>query len=174
MSRITLIAAAASNGVIGCDDNTMPFHISEDLKHFRKTTEGHVVVMGRKTFESLNRKPLPNRTNIVLSRQRLQMEEDVSKDYGPTTRLIFTPNFNTAFIDWLRSLDDEIFIIGGGEIYGQTIDIADRLIISHIPFPAQGSVKFPEIDLDKWEVTDTQFYREASFPFCIVTYEKIK
>jgi dihydrofolate reductase len=120
----------------------MPWHEKEEFQHFKKTTLGFPVIMGRKTFETLG-KPLKGRENIIVTR---------NKD--------FTVNFDETKI--FHSLEDAInycdsknsekaFIIGGGQIYKQAISIADEMILSFMKFEAEGEVKFPEINYEKWE-----------------------
>ncbi|MCI2081908.1 MAG: dihydrofolate reductase [Bacteroidales bacterium] len=137
---ISLIAAIGRNNVIGRDGG-MPWHISEDLKHFKKITVGHTVVMGRRTWESLGCKPLPNRRNIVISGSMpLASGIEVRHDAG--------------FLEQYRgnSCEEEIFIIGGGQLYGKTIGIADKLYITETDIPIEGAdTFFPKIDLKEWD-----------------------
>lgn len=111
---VSIIVAVAENGVIG-DRNTLLWHISEDLKHFKRTTTGHPVVMGRKTFESLGR-PLPNRTNVVITRQALELP-------GCTT----AHSLEEALA--LFPADEEVFVIGGAQIYAAALPVADRFYL---------------------------------------------
>lgn len=133
---ITLIAAVSSNNVIG-NENTIPWHIPEDFKHFKKTTMGKTIVMGSATWDSLPIKPLPNRINVIISRNR-------NEDIG------FWVNNITDAIEY----SDDVFVIGGQSIYNATIDKADKLIISRIPIEVQGDTFFPEIGKD-WELSNT-------------------
>lgn len=139
---ISLIVAIARNGVIGKSSGEMSWHVSEEFKHFKNTTKGFPVLMGRKTFETLG-KPLKERLNIVLTRN---------------------PEYKTQFDDVLifSSLDEainfcrekkfeKIFIIGGAEIYKIAIPIVDEMIISRMKFTAEGDVYFPEFDESKWK-----------------------
>ena len=151
---LSLIAVLGPSGELGIR-NGLLWHISEDLKHFKALTMGHTVIMGRRTYESLG-KPLPGRSNIVLSRSGKKLE------------------------GILRDLNDqpEVFIIGGAQVYHQTIHLADRLYITHVqaPLPAEGAdVFFPPIDPLQWQETARQdFSRGANFPypFSFVTYER--
>lgn len=168
MAKITLIAAMSLNGVIG-NDNDIPWKSREDLKHFKDTTLGGVVIMGRKTFESMGSKPLSGRVNIALS---ASLECGFVSYVNESDSLHFAKDIPIA-IKLASSIGDKkIFVIGGGEIYKQTIDIADELIISHIHKPVQGTVKFPEIDLDVWKVSKIDHRLESDPPFTIVTYVK--
>jgi dihydrofolate reductase len=140
--KIIVISAVAQNGVIGRSNGDMPWHIKEEFQHFKKTTLGFPVIMGRKTFETLG-KPLKGRLNIIITRDKERTFEfdDVKKFYS----------LNEA-IDYCRTLNPEkTFIIGGGEIYMQGIDIADEMIISFLDFEADGDVYFPEIDEEIWK-----------------------
>jgi dihydrofolate reductase len=139
-----IIAAVAQNGVIG-KAGLVPWYSAEELKHFKKTTIGYPLVMGRKTFESL-KKPLKSRVNIVISTQP-----------GPVTEndeVKFFNGLEKAFQYCLSELKAEkVFIIGGGEIFDQTINEADEMIISLMNFEVDGDVYFPEMDYEIWEET---------------------
>lgn len=124
----TLIAAHDPNLVIG-KDGALPWRYPEDLKHFKEHTTGQVIIMGRGVFEELNEKPLPNRRNIVLSR---------TKNYSNVETY---PSLENA----LEEISDkEVFIIGGGVLYKQTINSADKLIITEVKKEYQGDTYFPE------------------------------
>ena len=139
-SELTIIAAASTNNVIGFD-NKLIWNIPKDLKRFKELTQGHSVIMGRKTFESLPN-PLPNRRNIVVTR---------NKDYSPEG------------IEVLSSIEDALdvcredlqpFIIGGGEIYSQTINLVDKIELTRVYKDYQGDAFFPDIPLDKFELVN--------------------
>lgn len=136
---ISIIVAIAKNGVIGCH-NRLIWHISEDLKRFKRITSGHPVVMGRKTYESLGR-ALPNRQNVVISRDTTLQIEGVAVVSSIEQAVGLFPR------------DEEIFIIGGGEIYNQTISIADKLYITRVDQSPQGDTFFPDIDLQEWQLS---------------------
>jgi len=155
--KIILIAAHDPNLVIG-KDGDLPWHYPEDLKFFKKTTMGHPLLMGRKVFESFHEKPLPGRESVVLSR---------SKSYNH----VRTFTSIDAALDYLSG-HDTVFIIGGGEIYKQTIDMADQLIITEIHQTYPGDTYFPEYRDDVgsiWEETERQNKRE----FSIVKYNRL-
>jgi dihydrofolate reductase len=157
--RIIIIVAVATNGVIGRVNGEMPWHVKEDFQHFKKTTMGSPIIMGRKSFESLG-KPLKGRENIVVTR-------NVNLNYDFDDVKIFL-SLNEA-IEYCKSLNKEkIFITGGGEIYKQSISSADEMIISHMKFEAEGEVKFPEIDMNEWYI-DSKDDREQ---FAIITYKR--
>jgi len=136
---ISIIAAVAENNVIG-KDNDLIWHISEDLKRFKRLTSDHPIVMGRKTYESLPFKPLPKRKNIVISSQKgLKFE-------GATV----VNNIEDALAEC--DPEDEVFICGGAIIYNCFIDIADKMYITLVYKEFEGDTFFPEIDLDKWKL----------------------
>lgn len=142
--KVALIAAMASNRVIGMD-NGMPWHLPEDLKYFKATTLGKPIVMGRKTFDSLGR-PLPGRTNIVISRQQgLQLGGAEVFD-SIETALTFAAQ--KAVADGV----DEVMVIGGETLYRQALDQADRLYLTRIDAAPEGDAWFPEFDEGAWEL----------------------
>lgn len=155
--KLIIISAIAQNGVIGRSNGDMPWNIKEEFQHFKNTTLGFPIIMGRKTFETLN-KPLKGRLNIIITRNKERNFEfdEVRKFHS----------LNEA-IDYCRTLDTEkTFIIGGGEIFEQGIYLADEMIISHLDFEAEGEVYFPEIDEKFWKIES----REKRNQFDIVRY----
>ena len=137
-SELTIIAAASTNNVIGFD-NKLIWNIPKDLKRFKELTQGHSVIMGRKTFESLPN-PLPNRRNIVVTR---------NKDYSPEGIEVFSSIEDAIYV----CKDDlQPFIIGGGEIYSQTINLVDKIELTRVYKDYQGDAFFPDIPLDKFEL----------------------
>ncbi|MCL9816166.1 dihydrofolate reductase [Natronocalculus amylovorans] len=144
--EIALIAAVAENGVIGAD-NEMPWHLPEDLTHFKQTTMGHPVIMGRKTYESITSAingPLPGRTNIVLSRSDPTVHDGV----------IVVDGISTA-IDVAREHDDDrIFVIGGATVYEQFLPHADRLVLTELETAYDGDTTFPTWDHTVWVEAD--------------------
>lgn len=158
---ISIIAAIARNGVIG-GNNNMPWHIGEDLKHFKAITSGHPVVMGRKTFESLG-KALPNRRNIVITRNAGYEAPGAETTTSLENALsLFGP-------------DEEVFIIGGGEIYRQAMNSADRMYLTHIDADYDGDTRFPEIETEDWEITFSEKHdhgEQFPQPFEFVNYER--
>ncbi len=138
-NALTLIVATGENNSIG-KDNDLIWHLSDDLKHFKKLTNGHHIIMGRKTFESFP-KPLPNRTHIVITRQT---------DYKAPDGVIVVNSLADA-IDASRK-DNQPFIIGGGEIYKQSMSLVDKLEITRVHSVFENAdTFFPEIDTTKWE-----------------------
>lgn len=138
---ISLIVAIAKNGVIGKSNGKMSWHVKEEFQHFKDTTFGYPIIMGRKTFETLG-KPLKGRLNIIVTR---------NKNYKTEFEEVIIKTSLEEAIDYCKSLNPEkIFIIGGAEIYKQSFDIVDEMIISYMKFDADGDVKFPEFDKQKW------------------------
>ncbi len=143
-ARISLIAAVARNNVIG-SDQSIPWHIPSDFAWFKQTTMGKPMIMGRKQFETFP-KPLPGRPHIVITRQ---------SDYAPEGVTVCHSLLDA--LDLARDMAeeaglDEIMVIGGGDIYSQAIDLADRLYISHVDLEPEGDVRFPAIDPAKWGI----------------------
>lgn len=144
--KIAMIAAVGSNGVIGAG-NAMPWRLPSDFAHFKRTTMGKPLIMGRKTFESIG-KALPGRINIVVTRQ---------KGYQPDGVLVI--DSLDAAIDHARTIAraegvDEVFIGGGGELYREAMPLADRLYITEVDLAPQGDTVFPSIDHNVWVVVD--------------------
>lgn len=151
---LILITAVAKNNVIG-KNNDLPWRIPEDWKFFKSMTTGKTILMGRKTFESLG-KPLPNRKHLVITRQPDYQVPDGVEVYATIdSALAVHPN-------------EDVMVIGGGEIYKQTIDRADTLYITHIDREVEGDTYFPDIDKSKWHET----WREPHDGFIFVKYER--
>ena len=160
---VSIIVAVAQNGTIG-DKNSLLWHIKEDMRFFRTTTSGHAVIMGRKTFESLGSKPLPKRTNIVITRQDVEFE-------GALT----AHSLQEAIA--MAEGDEEIFIIGGAQIYAQALECADRLYLPLVEKDYEGDTSFPEIDYRYWQLVAEQRHErgeEYEYPFSFLTFDKVK
>ena len=158
---INIIVAVAENGVIG-DKNSLLWHISEDLRNFKRITSGHPVIMGRKTFESLGR-PLPNRTNVVITRS------DSGFD-GCTT----VHSLEEALA--MFPAEEEVFIIGGAQIYAQALPAADRFYLTRVGRAYEGDTRFPEWNESEWRLVSCErFERGEQFdaPFTFEVYERI-
>ena len=140
--RIALICAMARNRVIG-RGNALPWRLPVDMKHFRALTTGHVLLMGRKTFESLGR-PLPNRTNIVITGQRDYAAEGALVAHSLDDALALATKH-------VSSDSPEIFVIGGENLYAQMLPRADRLYITLVETEAEGDAWFPHFDHDQWQ-----------------------
>lgn len=159
---LSIIVAAAENRVIG-NENALVWHISADLKHFKQLTTGHTVIMGRKTFESIG-KALPRRWNIVISRN---------------------PDFRVDGCERAGSIEEalemveeenEVFVIGGGTIYKELWDRADRLYITLVHTVVEGDTFIPEIDSSKWKIVDRQDFKAGEkddFDYSFIDYRRI-
>jgi dihydrofolate reductase len=154
MTNVTMIAAVGRNGVIG-DGSEMPWHLPEDLKFFKRTTMGHPMIMGRRTFETMG--VLPGRRSIVLTRQPEWRHADVEAAHSLAEALA------------LAGPADEVFIVGGGEIYREAMPYAARLVITEVDQEPEGSVTFPDIDPEQWEETEREPGGEG---FVWVTYTR--
>lgn len=135
--HVVLVAAVADNGVIG-DGDAIPWHLPEDLKHFKAVTMGHTLVMGRRTFDTIGR-PLPGRTNIVVTRQT---------DWGPEGVLVASSV--EAAIELAQSNDGDVMVMGGGQIYAAAMPVADRQVLTEVHLRPEGDVFYPEFDRDEW------------------------
>ena len=158
---VSIIVAIAQNGTIG-DKNSLLWHIKEDMRFFRTTTSGHPVIMGRKTFESLGSKPLPKRTNIVITRADREFE-------GALTAHSLEEAIRMA------GDDEEIFIMGGAQIYREALNVADRMYITHVERDYEGDTAFPEIDYSQWRLVDVVRHErgeEYESPFEFRTYDR--
>ncbi|MBQ5754007.1 MAG: dihydrofolate reductase [Alistipes sp.] len=158
---ITIIVAVAENGMIG-DNNSLLWHIREDMVRFRTITSGHPVVMGRKTYESIGR-PLPKRTNVVITRSDLQIEG---------CRMAHSLEEAFAMFDD----EEEIFVIGGAQIYRQALPFADRLLLTVVHHSYEGDTSFPAIDETQWyECSRERFERgeEFEYPFSFVELRRM-
>ena len=159
-----IIVAIADNNAIG-KDNALLWHISEDLKFFKRTTMGCPVIMGRKTFESIGR-PLPKRTNIVVSRSGYDAPEGV----------VVVTSLEDAFAAVQSSDVERAFVIGGGQIYAQAMSLADRLIVTHVHTVIEDAdTFFPDVDPSVWSVADRselQTDSETGYTFEFVEYVK--
>ncbi len=137
---LSIIVAVAEGNVIG-KDNSLIWHISEDLKRFKRLTENHTVVMGRKTYMSLPFRPLKNRRNIVITKGKNHIEG------------VETAHSVEEALELCKG-EDEVFIIGGASIYEQTIDIADKIYLTKVLKEFEGDTFFPEISDKKWIVSE--------------------
>ena len=137
MSRVSLIVAMANNRVIGIN-NTLPWHLPADLKHFKTLTMGHHILMGRKTYESIG-KPLPGRTSVVITRNHDYRAEGVTIAHTLEEAIALSDD------------DTEIFIIGGAELYRQAIQLSDRIYLTEIELETTGDAHFTELDKNVWQ-----------------------
>ena len=160
---ISLIVAMGKNREIG-KENQLLWHLPKDLKHFKDLTSGHPIIMGRKTYESIG-KPLPNRTNIVISRRNDWFEEGI----------LIVGSIKEA-VKFAKKIDEEVFIIGGGNIYEQTIDLADKLEVTLVDAVLDADTFFPKINEKIWQKTNEERHQKDEkneFDFCFQTYERV-
>ena len=159
--NITIIAAVSENNVLG-KNNKLIWHIPDDLKRFKKLTIGHSVVMGRKTFESMN-KALPERKNIILTRNKNYKAKEILIAHNVQEALNYCEN------------DNQPFIIGGGEIYNLFLNISDKIELTRIHKLYNGDAFFPEILENKWRLINSKknnFNNDKSLKFSYLTYIK--
>jgi dihydrofolate reductase len=158
-TRISIIAAMARNHVIGID-NRLPWHLPEDLKHFKTLTMGHHIVMGRKTFESLPG-VLPGRTSVVITR---------SPVYQAPGCLVVNSIDNALAA---CKGDAEAFIVGGAELYAQALALANRLYLTEIQADFDGDARFPDFDRGQWREVSREAHRSAAgLEYHFVTYDR--
>lgn len=160
--EITIIVAAADNDAIG-KNNKLIWHLSDDLKRFKELTNGHHIIMGRKTFESFP-KPLPNRTHVVITRQ---------SSYKVPDGVILVNSLEDA-IDASKT-DAQPFIIGGGEIYKQAMDIADKIELTRVHETFEADAFFPEVNKSIWKETENIMHpkdENHKYAFSFLTYER--
>lgn len=164
---VAMIAAVGENGIIG-SDGAIPWRLPTDFAHFKRTTMGKPLIMGRKTFESIG-KPLPGRTNIIVTRQA---------EYRPEGVLVFhSLGEALAHAQEIAAADgvDEVMIGGGGEIYREAMPLAERLYVTHVAASPPGDVRFPLIDPKQWEVDATpelQRTERDSADFTVKVYRR--
>ncbi len=165
---VSLIAAVAQNGIIGRNDASgkpdLPWHLPDDFQFFKNATSGHPIIMGRKSLDALG-KPLPKRTNIVVTRNReFQM---------PGVTVAHT--LNEALTEARKVEDSEIFVIGGAEVYAMALPVANRLYLTEIQKAYEGDTHFPAFDKTEWQETSRRHHpaderHETAFDF--VVYER--
>lgn len=164
--KISMIAAVGKNLVIG-KDNDLIWNLPDDMKFFMQTTSGHHVIMGRKNFESIPKKyrPLPNRTNIVITRQ---------SSYDAPGAIV-VHDLDSAITIARQNAEKEVFIIGGGQIYSMALDMADYLYLTEIDASFEGDAFFPEFNKDEWkELARVHHYADErhAHAFDFVTYAR--
>ncbi|NLV04630.1 dihydrofolate reductase [Haloarcula rubripromontorii] len=158
--KVSLIAAVAANGVIGADGD-VPWQYPEDLTHFKQTTVGHPVIMGRRTFESIQRDldgPLPKRLNIVLTTTPNRLPDSVTAVTSTTAALSAAADSGAS----------TTYVIGGATVYEQFLPRADELILTELAASYDGDTVFPTVDWSCWTETDRKAHRE----FVIVSYTR--
>jgi len=161
MSTISILVAMAKNRTIGIN-NTLPWRCPEDLKHFKSLTMGHHMIMGRKTFDSIGR-PLPGRTTVLVTRDRNLKVEGCLIAHSLPEAIDACPK------------DDEIFIVGGADIYTQSLSISQTLYVTEIQQDVEGDAHFPHFDSHEWQETSRDKRTQESpqpLAFHFVTYNK--
>jgi len=160
---VSLVAAVADNGVIGREGG-LPWRLPNDLRFFKLLTLGHAVIMGRRTWDEIG-KPLPNRRNIVVTRSK-------DRDFPGAER---APYLGSALA--LVMAEDEVFVIGGGEIYRQALPMANRMYLTHVHAEVEGDTRFPEWDPAEWTVVSEERHEadeRHAYAFTIRRYERIE
>jgi len=154
---VTLVAAVGSNGVIGREGG-LPWERTGDLAHFKSLTMGHVLVMGRRTYESIGR-PLPGRRSVVITRQAAWSAPDA---------VVACHDVESALAR-AAQLDPEVFVIGGEQVFAATLPVADRLVLTHVEQAPEGDTWFPAVDWSRWREVSRQSYDG----FDIATYAQL-
>ena len=158
---VTIIAAAAENNALG-KDNDLVWHLPDDFKRFKRLTSGHHIIMGRKTFESFP-KLLPDRTHIVITRK---------KDFNPDG-VIVVHSMEEALK--AAKMDEQAFIIGGGEIYKMGLEHADRIELTRVHGEFEADAFFPDFDKSNWQLNNDQFHdkdEKHDYSFTYLTYDR--
>ena len=139
---VTIVAAVARNGVIGAGGG-MPWHLPDELRLFKETTLGHVLVMGRRTYESIGG-PLPGRTTVVVTRNR---------DWAPESGEVVVAHGIEEGLQRAAAIDEEVFVVGGGEVYAAAMPHTDRLLLTRVDQEPEGDTTFPDVDWREWSET---------------------
>jgi dihydrofolate reductase len=160
--RVTLVAAVARNLVIG-DGGAIPWRLPGEQAMFKALTMGHVLVMGRLTYDSIGR-PLPGRTTVVVTRQ-----PDWAPAGGPFERVLVAPSVDSALAQ-AAEIDDEVFVVGGGEVYRQAMPRADRMVISWVDQEPPGDALFPAVSEAEW----TPIHTEERDGYAVVEYTRAR
>jgi len=159
---LSLIVAVSENGVIG-KDNDLLWHLPDDLKHFKRTTRGHHVIMGRKTFESQGSRPLPKRTNIIITRNAHYQAEGCLVVHSLDEALARVED------------DQEPFIIGGEKIYRMALPRVERIYLTRVHATVEGDTFFPETDMAEWQEVDRYYHEQDenhAYAFSVITLER--
>lgn len=161
---ISCIVAMAKHNVIG-KDNDIPWYLPADLKYFKKVTTGHPVIMGRRCYTSIGR-PLPNRTNIIVT----------SDPFFISSNCLIARSIKEALVHAYHTGAEEIFIIGGGQIYKQTQSLWDKLYITDVDLDVEGDVLFPKINFDEWALISEENHTKDDkneFNYSMKIFEKV-
>lgn len=164
--KIIAVVAAAQNDVIGIE-NKMPWHLPDDFKHFKSLTSGHIILMGRNTWESIGEKPLPNRKNWILT-SKFSRNDDQVRTFSNIESAISTAQELNA---------DKLFVIGGSQVYNATMDLIDTIVMTRVHTTIEGGdAFFPKIDPNKWVLTANVLNKKDDkhpFDFSFETWEKL-
>ena len=161
---VSIIVAVAKNNVIG-KDNDIPWYLPADLKYFKRTTLNHHIIMGRKCFQSIGR-PLPKRTNVVITRN----------PYYTVTNCLVAHSIEEALGMAYDNQEKEAFIIGGGEIYKQSMDLADKLYLTEVDLEVEGDIVFPELNPKEWRLISEEAHEpdeKNEHPYVFKIYERV-
>jgi len=162
--KISMIVSMDLNNGIG-KGNKLIWKLGDDLKNFKNLTTNNIVIMGRKTWDSLPKKPLSNRINIILTKSNMDIKNEN----------VFICNSVKESLDISRKLNKDVFIIGGSEIYQQYMNMADKLYITFVHHIFSVDTYFPELNYNKWKVSKTTFYKKNKnnqFDFTIIELDK--
>jgi dihydrofolate reductase len=153
--KVVLVVAVADNGVIGADGD-LPWRLPPDLAHFKRTTMGHVLVMGRKTFESIGR-PLPGRTTVVVTRQPSWSADGV-----------LTAGSLGEALTVGAGHEGDVMVVGGGEVYAQALDLADEVVLTEVHLSPEGDAHFPALDPAAWREVAREAHEHEGTAFDFV------
>ena len=166
MITISHVVALSNNNVIGVN-NSLPWNLKTDLAHFKNYTSNKIIVMGRKTYESIGR-PLPNRINLIVS-------NTIKEINGAELFKSTEDAINKAKELCINKNLDEIIIIGGGYLFRDTLSITNRLVLTKVDCNIEGDVFYPDIDLDEWQKLSSEHFTKDlnnDYDFTVITYEK--
>jgi len=156
---VTLVAAVADNGVIGADGD-IPWRIPADFAHFKALTLGHVLVMGRATYESIGR-PLPGRTTIVLTR-----------DPSWTAEGVLVAADLASALELAAGIDEQVFVVGGASVYAEALGVADSQVLTEVHLEPAGDTRYPEFDASAWVEERREPHLDAEVPYEFVWYAR--
>jgi dihydrofolate reductase len=159
--RVVMVAAVAANRVIGRGGD-IPWSLPEDLRHFRATTRGNTVVMGRRTYESIGH-PLPYRTNVV-----------VTRDPHWSADGVFVAHSVAEGLEQAQAFEGDVMVIGGGQVYADALDLADAQVITEVHRSPEGDTYYPDFDRREWRVTRREPHPDGGPPFDFVWWERVR
>ena len=151
--KTIIIAALSKNRVIG-RDNAIPWHYPADMQHFRRVTRGHAVVAGRKTYETFQTRPLPQRRNFVLTR---------NPDYAVAEGVVVCASLAEVLQQARAHGSEKLFVLGGAQVYALALPLVDEMILTHLPIEVEGDAYFPAWEEGEWEVVERRSEGELVF-----------